>query len=124
MITIYGIKNCATMKKAFETLDKLGAAYEFFDYKKEPISKEVLADWVRREGLDVILNKKGLTWRKVSDDDKQKALHDTKFALSLMMNQPSMIKRPILSDEHNRLLVGFDEAAFEQFVKNNAHSDG
>ncbi len=89
----------------------------FLITKKETVSKDILADWVRREGLDKILNKKGLTWRKISDEDKKKADGDDEFALDLMIANPSMIKRPIVSDEQNQLIVGFDEAAFIELAK-------
>lgn len=112
MITIYGIKNCQSIKKAFDKFQSLGLNYEFFDYKKQPPSKAMLTDWVHHAGLDKILNKKGLTWRTISHEDKQKAMTDTDFALALMIDKPSLIKRPIISlddGKHKQLIVGLDE---------------
>lgn len=112
MITIYGIKNCNTMKKAFEKLDNLGLTYTFFDYKKQQVTIETLQTWVNQAGIDKVLNKKGTTWRNVSDTDKQTASNDINFALQLMQQNPSMIKRPIVVADKT-LIVGFDEMAFE-----------
>lgn len=112
MITIYGIKNCNTMKKAFEKLDNLGLTYTFFDYKKQQVTIETLQTWVNQAGIDKILNKKGTTWRNVSDADKQTASNNINFALQLMQQNPSMIKRPIVVADKT-LIVGFDETAFE-----------
>lgn len=114
MITIYGIKNCSTMKKAFEKLDNLGLAYTFFDYKKQTIDIATLQNWVNQAGIDKVLNKKGTTWRKLSENDKQQA-ENLDFALQLLQQNPSMIKRPIVVRD-KALLVGFDEKAFDSLV--------
>lgn len=111
MITIYGIKNCSTMKKAFEKLDSLGLQYTFFDYKKQPIDIKTLQNWVNQVGIDKVLNKKGTTWRNLSDNDKQQA-ENLDFALQLLQQNPSMIKRPIVVSD-KALVVGFDDNAFE-----------
>lgn len=114
MITIYGIKNCSTMKKAFEKLDNLGLAYTFFDYKKQTIDIATLQNWVNQAGIDKVLNKKGTTWRKLSENDKQQA-ENLDFALKLLQQNPSMIKRPIVVRD-KALLVGFDESEFERLA--------
>ncbi|WP_019520249.1 Spx/MgsR family RNA polymerase-binding regulatory protein [Faucicola boevrei] len=114
MITIYGIKNCSTMKKAFEKLDNLGLAYTFFDYKKQTIDIATLQNWVNQAGIDKVLNKKGTTWRKLSENDKQQA-ENLDFALQLLQQNPSMIKRPIVVRD-KALLVGFDESEFERLA--------
>lgn len=101
------------MKKAFSKLDDLGVAYEFFDYKKQSLDTATLQNWVEKAGLDKILNKKGTTWRKISDDDKQKTETDSNFAIDLMLANPSMIKRPVVI-QGVRLLVGFDESEFDK----------
>lgn len=111
MLTIYGIKNCSTMKKAFVALDDAGIDYEFYDYKKQPPTKHLLTDWIANLGMDTVLNKRGMTWRKLTDEQKQAAEADEKAAIALMIEKPSMIKRPILQGKHNRkavLLVGFN----------------
>lgn len=107
MYTIYGIKNCSTMKKAFTALDEAGIAYEFFDYKKQDISTDKITEWVNELGIDVVLNKRGTTWRKQTDEIKAEADADVTKAISLMAANPSMIKRPVL-EAKNILLAGFD----------------
>ncbi|HCC66947.1 MAG TPA: arsenate reductase [Moraxella sp.] len=115
-ITIYGIKNCSTMKKAFDKLTMLGLEYEFFDYKKQAIDKTTLADWVKRAGIDKVLNTKGTTYRKLSDAQKAQIKQNVDAALDMMVAKPSMIKRPIVVLD-NELIIGFDETAFEKLGK-------
>jgi arsenate reductase (glutaredoxin) len=103
-ITIYGIKNCDTMKKARAWLDGHDVAYDFHDYKVEGITKDRLKRWSDEVGWEALLNRGGTTFRKLSDDDKE-GLNERK-ALALMLAQPSMIKRPVL-DLGGKLLVGF-----------------
>ena len=112
-ITIYGIKNCSTMKKAFDKLTMLGLEYEFFDYKKQAIDKTTLADWVKRAGIDKVLNTKGTTYRKLSDAQKAQIKQNVDAALDMMVAKPSIIKRPIVVS-NNELIIGFDEIAFEK----------
>ena len=112
-ITIYGIKNCSTMKKAFYKLTALGLDYEFFDYKKQTIDKPKLAHWVETVGIDKIMNSKGTTYRNLSDAQKAQMNQDVDAALDMMIAQPSMIKRPIVISD-NELIIGFDEIAFEK----------
>ena len=102
--TLYGIKNCDTMKKAWTWLDQHGVAYEFHDYKTSSIDHATLTCWVATLGWEVLLNRSGTTFRKLPEADKQ-GLDEAK-AIALMMAQPSMIKRPVLSI-NGRLLVGF-----------------
>jgi Spx/MgsR family transcriptional regulator len=103
-ITIYGIKNCDTMKKARAWLDGHGVAYDFHDYKAAGIGKEKLKAWSDQVGWETLLNRAGTTFRKLPESDKE-GLNERK-ALALMLAQPSMIKRPVL-DLGNKLLVGF-----------------
>ena len=119
-ITIYGIKSCSTMKKAFTKLDELGVSYTFHDYKKQGIDKESVQRWVDSLGIDKVLNKRGTTWRKLDEEQKQVADADVKFAIDLLVGNTSMIKRPIVEgqiDNKNQgqkiLLCGFDEADFD-----------
>ena len=103
-ITIYGIKNCDTMKKARAWLDTHRVAYQFHDYKSEGIDKKRLESWAKSVGWETLLNRAGTTFRKLPEQDKQ-GLTAAK-AIALMLEQPSMIKRPVL--EHDgKLLVGF-----------------
>ena len=119
-ITIYGIKSCSTMKKAFTKLDELGVSYDFHDYKKQGIDKDSVQRWVDELGIDKVLNKRGTTWRKLTNDQKQAADASVNNAIDLLIENTSMIKRPIvegqLADKNNGqpiLLCGFDEAEFE-----------
>ena len=119
-ITIYGIKSCSTMKKAFTKLDELGVSYDFHDYKKQGIDKESVQRWVDELGINKVLNKRGTTWRKLTDEQKQAADANIDTAIDLLIENTSMIKRPIvegqLADKNNGqpiLLCGFDAAEFE-----------
>jgi arsenate reductase len=104
-ITIYGIKNCDTMKKARAWLDQRGVAYAFHDYKTAGIERDRLEQWCKTLGWEVLLNRNGTTFRKLPDKDK--AALDGKKAVALMLAQPSMIKRPVLDLGGGKLLVGF-----------------
>ena len=107
-VTIYGIKNCDTMKKAFAWLDGQGVAYRFVDYKKDG-APAALDAWTDRVGWEKLLNRAGTTFKKLPDADK--ADIDRAKAVALMRAQPSMIKRPVIEADE-ALLVGFDPAAF------------
>jgi arsenate reductase len=102
--TIYGIKNCDTMKKARAWLDTHRVAYEFHDYKSEGIDRKRLEAWARSVGWETLLNRSGMTFRKLPEKDKQ-GLTGAK-AIALMLDQPSMIKRPVL-ERGSKLVVGF-----------------
>ncbi len=114
MTIIYGIKNCSTMKKAFDWLDSQGVAYDFHDYKKAGISHTLLTQWAQRLGWQTLLNTRGTTWRKLSPE--QQADMDQSKALDLMVAQPSLIKRPIL-DTGNELIAGFDPQTYFSAVQ-------
>lgn len=104
-VTIYGIKNCDTMKKARTWLDKHGVAYAFHDYKKEGIDKKSLEAWSKQAGWEAVLNRAGTTFRKLPDADKDGLT--AARAIKLMLEQPSMIKRPVLDLGGGKVLVGF-----------------
>lgn len=108
-ITIYGIKNCDTMKKARNWLDAQGIAYAFHDYKAAGIDQVSLARWVAEHGWETVLNRAGTTFRKLPESERQ-GLDDGK-AIALMLAQPAMIKRPVL-DLGTRRLVGFKPEAY------------
>ncbi|MEL0618789.1 arsenate reductase [Psychrobacter proteolyticus] len=119
IITIYGIKSCSTMKKAFTKLDELDISYDFHDYKKQGIDKETVQRWVNELGIDKVLNKRGTTWRKLDDSQKQAADASVDTAIDLLVENTSMIKRPIvegqLADKDQAvLLCGFDESEFDK----------
>ncbi|HEY0105729.1 MAG TPA: ArsC family reductase [Rhizomicrobium sp.] len=102
--TIFGIKNCDTMKKARAWLDGHGVAYAFHDYKLQGIDRATLARWVDVLGWETVLNRGGRTFRDLPDAKKENL--DARRAIELMLAQPSMIKRPIL-DRRGRLVAGF-----------------
>jgi arsenate reductase len=110
-VTIYGIKNCDTMKKARAWLDKRGVAYAFHDYKAEGIDKPRLEAWAKTVGWDVLLNEAGTTFKKLPDKDREGVTE--KKAIALMLAQPSMIKRPVL-DVGGKLTVGFKPDIYEK----------
>jgi arsenate reductase len=114
-ITIYGIKNCDTMKKARAWLDKQGVAYDFHDYKVAGIERQRLERWCKAVGWETLLNRAGTTFRKLPERDKQAV--DARKALALMLAQPSMIKRPVLDLGRDRLLVGFKPEAYEDAIR-------
>ena len=111
MVTIYGIRNCDTMKKAFAWLDAQGVAYAFHDYKKAGADAALLKLWAARAGWESVINTRGLSFRKLPPG-KQANLDEGK-AIALMLENPSMIKRPIV-ESGKSLLVGFDAVRYAQ----------
>jgi len=109
MLRIYGIKNCDTMKTAFAWLDAHGIAYEFIDYKKTDLAQEHLPDWNRRAGWESLLNRRGMMWKRLSDEERSDV--DESKALALMADYPTLIRRPVL-DTGKALLVGFDQERY------------
>jgi arsenate reductase (glutaredoxin) len=112
--TIYGIKNCDTMKKARTWLDNHGVAYGFHDYKTEGVAKDQLQRWCDELGWEAVLNRAGTTFRKLPDGDREGL--DERKAIALMLAQPSMIKRPVL-DFEGKLLVGFKPEIYASEVR-------
>jgi arsenate reductase len=107
---MYGIKNCQTMKKAMTWLESQQIDFEFHDYKKLGIDEATLKEWLSQKQWDEIINKRGTTWRKLSDEDKTDI--DPTKAIQLMMANSSLIKRPAL-DVDGKLYLGFDEALYQ-----------
>ena len=114
MLTIYGIKNCDTMKKAFAWLEGHGIAYAFHDYKKLGADEALLKKWAVRAGWEKLINTRGPSFRKLPPE-KQASLTEKK-AFALMLENPSMIKRPIL-ETGKTLLVGFDADEYAKKLK-------
>ena len=110
-VTVYGIPNCDTVKKARKWLEAHGIAYNFHDYKKAGIDPEKLAGWASEAGWEILLNTRGTTFRKLGNDDK--ADIDAAKAVRLMAANPSMIKRPVV-ELNGTLLVGFEGDEWEQ----------
>lgn len=113
MLKIYGIKNCNSMKKAFTYLDEHQIPYEFHDYKKVGITADKLLHWLKLTSVDVVLNKKGTTWKKLNQEEQIHALQDQQQLIETLIKQPSMIKRPIL-ETASGLIIGFDETQYSQ----------
>jgi arsenate reductase len=113
-ITIYGIRNCDTMKKARSWLDSHGVEYAFHDYKSAGIDRKRLERWSKTVGWETLLNRAGTTFRKLPEEDKQGL--DADKAIALMLEQPSMIKRPVLDLGDGNLLVGFKPDAYNAAI--------
>ena len=114
MTTIYGIKNCDTMKKARAWLEAHKLAHSFHDYKASGIDKATLEGWARNLGWEVLLNRAGTTFKKLPEADKQGLTG--KKAIALMLAQPSMIKRPVL-EAKGKLTVGFKPESYKALFK-------
>jgi len=109
-VTIYGIRNCDTMKKAFAWLAEHEVAHAFHDYRKSGIGKDTLARWCEAVGWEALVNRRGTTWRKL--DTAQQALATTDQAIALMADHPSLIRRPVVETAGGELLVGFEPARY------------
>ena len=99
------------MKKAFDLLTELGLSYEFHDYKKQGIDAETVKTWLDALGQEVVLNKKGTTWRKLSEEEQQAALANEENLLAALTTHTSLIKRPVLATGSG-FIAGFDDAAY------------
>lgn len=118
MVTIYGIKNCSTMKKAFAWCEEHGVAYTFHDYKKAGVPRERLLQWCEELGWKSLVNSRGTTWRKLSA--AQQDIATEAQAVALMLEFPSLIKRPVVEATAmggSQLLVGFDLQQFASVLK-------
>ena len=109
-LTIYGIKSCSTMKKAFTKLDELGVNYDFHDYKKQGIDATTVKTWLDQIGADVVLNKKGTTWRKLTEAEQETALASEQGLIDTLTTHHSLIKRPVIATPDG-FIVGFNEDA-------------
>jgi len=111
MITIYGIKNCDTMKKAMRWLDEHGVDYRFHDYRKEGLDSSQLKAWEQEIGWETLLNRRGMLWRKLPQMSRDSINREN--ALQIMQDNPAIIKRPLL-DLGNRRVVGFKAEDYGQ----------
>lgn len=111
MTALYGIPNCDTMKKTRAWLAGHAVAYQFHDYKKSPPSQALLQAWIAQVGWEVLLNKRGTTWRKLPQELKDNV--DEVRAIELMLANPSLIKRPVL-DIAGNIHVGFDAQKYAE----------
>ena len=110
MITLYGIPNCDTVRKARRWLDAQGIAYRFHDFRKDGLDERSLRAWVDELGWEALLNRSGTTWR--SAPEEVKAGLDAETAVTFMLHTPAAIKRPVL-DIGERRIVGFSEARYQ-----------
>ncbi|MGE0082246.1 MAG: ArsC family reductase [Thiohalomonadaceae bacterium] len=113
MITVYGIRNCDTVKKARRWLDEHGVAYRFHDFRADGLDEATLRAWCNSVVWETLLNRRGATWRALPEHDK--AVADQAAAVVLMLAHPALIKRPVLV-KGNDLLVGFDENAYAKLA--------
>lgn len=115
MLTVYGIKSCDTCRNARKFLSAKNIEHKFHDLRDDGMSIQMLERWVKRIGWERLLNKKSLTWRKIPEVDRNEMSHDK--ALAVMIENPTVIKRPVLEDE-NFIAVGFSEKRFTEFLQN------
>jgi len=109
---LYGIPNCDTVKKARAALAARGIAYEFHDFKKQGVTEVLLADWLKQVGWQKLLKKTGPTWGKLPQEVKD-SIQDDASALALMLQQPNVIKRPVLVKDGRVLATGFKLEEYE-----------
>ena len=116
-MTIYGIKNCNTVKSALDCLKQNNIEFEFHDYKTKGITETKLKEWSKQAGWESLVNKRGTTWRQL-DEAVQKKITNEAAAIALMKEKTSVIKRPLLEKDGEVLTLGFDEDTYEKlFVK-------
>ena len=113
MLKMYAIPNCNTVKKARTWLEEQGLVYEFHDYKKHGVPAELLDGWMAQVGWEVLVNRQGMTWRKLTDEQKA-AIVDEASAKEVMIESSSIIKRPVIVQGDKVLAVGFDEGKYAQ----------
>lgn len=113
---VYGIKNCNTVKAALAWLTKKKVEFDFHDYKSKGITAGKLKDWSQQVGWEALVNKKGMTWRKLDEKTKAKITSESE-AIKLMISQTSVIKRPLVEVKGKVVAVGFDEDEFNKRIK-------
>lgn len=116
MLTLYGIPNCNTVKKARTWLDENGVAYTFHDFKKSGIDAVTIQQWLTQYPWEKLINRAGLTWRGL-DDATKSSIADNASATALMQAKTSVIKRPVLVKECNVICLGFDENIYRETFK-------
>ena len=111
MIIVYGIKNCDTVKKACKWLTENNLDYRFHDFRKDGLTQSKIKKWASQVEWEILLNRRGTTWRKLSED--QKTNINKSNAIKLMTDQPTLIKRPVI-EHNNEIIVGFSAETFQQ----------
>lgn len=125
MITVYGIKNCDTVKKSLDWLTAHKINYQFHNYKTDGVTAAKLKNWCKQKGWEVLLNKKSATWRGLEADAQNKITNE-KAAIDLMKTSTSIIKRPVIENEKDEIVtIGFDATIYENvFLKLKKQSEG
>lgn len=116
MLKMYAIANCSTVKKARQWLEENRIAYEFHDYKKEGVPAELIDDWLEQLGWESLVNKKGMTWRKLTEAQKD-AVVDAQSAKAVMVAAPSLIKRPLMVKGEKVVALGFDAVQWQDIFE-------
>jgi len=115
MLHVYGIKNCNTVKKALTWLEDNNVQYTFHDYKKEPVTREKLEEWQTIIPWELLVNKKGTTWKKLSPEQQENVSNATS-ANDILLTNNSMIKRPLI-ESSKEILLGFNEQEYTEKLK-------
>lgn len=116
-LRLYGIKNCDTIKKARRWLEEQGIAYQFHDYRADGLSDAHLQRFIDKLGWEPLLNTRGTTWRKLPQEQRD-AITDAQAAKVLMLEQPAIIKRPLLEATNGEMLLGFNIESYQDFIHN------
>ena len=116
MLTLYGIPNCNTVKKARDWLAANHVAYQFHDFKKQGVSTTLLENWLAQISREQLINRAGLTWRGLQASEKDNVV-DNASAMALMQAKTSLIKRPVLEKDGKIIYLGFAEASYEELLK-------
>ena len=120
MLQVYGIKNCNTVKKGLEWLNDNKIAFKFFDIKKVDLTSNLINNWIKNISTpytsENLINKTGMTWRKLSEDEKKLPLTKENI-ISLIKKYPTAMKRPLITNEGDVLAIGFDENIYEEKIK-------
>lgn len=116
LLCLYGIKNCDTLKKARRWLEEQNITYQFHDYRVDGLSDERLQGFIDKLGWEPLLNTRGTTWRKLPQAQRD-AITDAQSAKLLMLEQPAIIKRPLLETSNGELLLGFKIEIYQQFIQ-------
>lgn len=123
MITLYGIKNCDTIKKARRWLDEHQVTYRFHDYRADGLTAELLATFINELGWEALLNTRGTTWRKL-DESVRASINNADSAAALMLKMPAIIKRPLLCAPAQPMLLGFSDERYSQWLADIAPAAG
>lgn len=113
---VYGIKNCGTVKKAIAWLNENNITFEFHDYKKQSVTIDKLQAWSRQSDWEKLVNRKGTTWRKLEDAQKEKVQDETS-ALQILAANTSMIKRPVIEQDGKLVAIGFDADEYAEKLR-------